>query len=58
MTADELPPVLCLDCERPVTNPAARARRVGSKCWRRRRAEARLRLTTVVLPDLTDGRDE
>ncbi|MFY1669521.1 hypothetical protein ACN27G_06135 [Plantactinospora sp. WMMB334] len=40
---DQQEPVLCIDCDRPVHTPQARARRIGAKCWRRRRAEDRKR---------------
>ncbi|MDG4768754.1 DUF6011 domain-containing protein [Solwaraspora sp. WMMD792] len=59
----DLPPVLCLDCATPLTDPKARARRVGSLCWRRRRAEARRQeqaAAASVLPDpvrVRGGRD-
>ncbi|MBM0205059.1 hypothetical protein JNW90_19875 [Micromonospora sp. STR1s_5] len=35
------PEVLCRDCDRPCKSPASRARRIGSGCWRKRRAAAR-----------------
>lgn len=52
MTAPDQPVVLCLDCERPVTNPKARARRIGSKCWRERRRAAR-QMAPTVLPGMS-----
>jgi hypothetical protein len=55
--------VICLDCWRPLKTPVARARRIGEKCWRRRRAEARRQAEAAaasVLPDpvrVRGGRD-
>jgi hypothetical protein len=56
-------PVLCLDCGRQLRNPAARARRIGAMCWRRRLALARRQAEAAaasVLPDpvrVRGGRD-
>jgi Family of unknown function (DUF6011) len=43
----ELPVVTCRDCDRPLTDPASRARRRGSKCQRDHLA--RMRVSTVGL---------
>lgn len=53
------PIVRCLDCDRPCTTPVSRARRIGAKCWRERRRQARAQAVPVALPGLTGrhGRD-
>ncbi|WP_320067671.1 hypothetical protein [Micromonospora sp. RTGN7] len=50
-------PVLCLDCDRPVRTAVSRARRIGSGCWRARRALARARATPVALPGMSGRGD-
>ncbi|WP_320069138.1 hypothetical protein [Micromonospora sp. RTGN7] len=47
------PKVPCLDCGTPVHSAVARARRIGSGCWRKRRALARAQVTPVALPGLS-----
>ena len=37
-------PVLCALCHRPIRSAAARARRIGSRCWRKLRPDQRAAL--------------
>jgi hypothetical protein len=57
--ADERPPVPCLDCGTPCRSEQARARRIGSGCWRKRRARIRsaARAAQVALPGLAGRGD-
>lgn len=57
MTTDQ-PIVLCLDCDRPCTTPESRARRIGVKCWRKRRRQARAQAAPVPLPGLSGRRGQ
>ncbi|MEU0081398.1 DUF6011 domain-containing protein [Micromonospora tulbaghiae] len=52
MAEPEQPLVLCLDCNRKCKTPVSRARRIGAKCWRKRRALARAQAAPVALPGL------
>lgn len=52
--ADGRPVVRCLDCDLPLRSSASRARRIGSLCWRRRRAIAR-RAAPPTLPGMPAG---
>jgi hypothetical protein len=37
-------PVLCALCHKPIRSAAARARRIGSRCWRKLRPDQRAAL--------------
>lgn len=37
----------CQLCHKPVRSPLARARRVGSRCWRKLRPDQRAAITTL-----------
>ncbi|MEU8264938.1 DUF6011 domain-containing protein [Micromonospora sp. NPDC048999] len=59
MTTNEPTEVRCLDCDRKLRSPAARARRIGAECWRERRRQARAQAVPVALPGMSGrrGRD-
>ncbi|GGM14120.1 DUF6011 domain-containing protein [Micromonospora yangpuensis] len=48
-------PVLCLVCERPLRTPVSRARRIGSTCWRRLRAEERTQAAALFELEVTSA---
>jgi len=49
----EQTPVPCLDCRRLVTGSKSRARRIGDKCWRKRRRAARQAASLVAQPGMS-----
>ncbi|MEU5950345.1 hypothetical protein ABZ793_33045 [Micromonospora sp. NPDC047465] len=50
--------VKCIDCGVPCVTPVSRARRIGSSCWRKRRAIARRQAAAAASSTLpTSGQD-
>lgn len=41
-------PVVCASCHKPIRSAAARARRVGGRCWRKLRPDQRATLTRLT----------
>lgn len=55
--SEEQPLVVCKDCARPCKTPVSRARRIGARCWRKRRAAARKLAATMTSSTLPIGQD-